>query len=92
MINDKLFAVMCIPILAVIVFTLLPTDPTTSTIGVMAINLGVIFYLRKTLKGSLGNLLGGTKSKWECLVCHHNKFDNKGGCLRCGSRQRRLTS
>ena len=87
-INEKFWIVMTLPIIAVIVFMILPTDPTTSTIGVMAVNLLVIFYLRKSFKGTVGKMFG-EKLKWQCLICQGTKFDKKGVCWKCGRSQRR---
>lgn len=70
------------------VFVILAVDPTIATIGTMAANLGMIFWMRKTFKSGLGNILG-TKVKFACLSCGATKFDSRGTCHRCGSRSRK---
>lgn len=69
-------------------FVILSVDPLTATIGTMAVNLGMLFWIRKTFKNGLSNIFG-TKMKWQCLICQNNKFDSTGKCYRCGMKQRR---
>src|SRR5690348_8455106 len=92
-ISDKFFMVLGLMMLPPVVFTVLVStnivDPTTATIGTMGINLGMLFWIRKTLNGSIGNILGGSKVKFQCLTCHGTKFDPKGTCYRCGGKSKK---
>lgn len=79
-----------IMLLVPMMFVIFNVDPTTATIGTMAVNLGMLFYLRKSFKNvASGFGLSGSKIKFQCLVCQGTKFDSRGTCVRCGSKARK---
>lgn len=90
MINDRLFVMLGIMMLVPMIFVFLAVDPVTATVGTMAVNLVMLLYMRKTFRNMAGSLFG-SKSKFVCIACNGTKFDSKGSCYRCGSRQRRLS-
>ena len=87
-IYDRLFLILGSMMIVPTICILLNVDPGTATLATMGVNLGMLFYIRKTLKGALNGLMGG-KMKFACLTCGGNKFDKKGTCWRCGGKSRK---
>ena len=90
MMNDRVFVVFGIMMVVPILFMLLPIDPTYATIGTLATNLAMLFFIRNIFKKNLSGLFGH-KTCFECLSCHFNKFDSRGFCKRCGSKMRKVS-
>ena len=92
MISDRFFIIlglmMLVPVISTVLISIGLLDATTATIATMGINLGMLFWIRKTFKTGLGGLLGN-KVKFQCLVCNGTKFDSRGFCHKCGRSMRR---
>jgi len=74
-------------VLPLIIFMLIP-DPY-ATISILGSNMVMLLYIRKFYKGITKGILG-SKATLICSVCEGKRFDGKGICKRCGSRNRRL--
>ena len=79
---------MLVPVISTVLISIGLLDATSATIATMGINLGMLFWIRKTFKTGLTSMFGG-KIKFQCLTCAGSKFDGKGTCWRCGSRARK---
>jgi len=88
MLNDRMFVMFGVMMLVPFLFIITNTDPRIATIGTMAANLGMLFWMRKTFKNGLNGLLG-TKVKFACLTCGGTKFDGRGTCWRCGGKSKK---
>lgn len=92
MINDRFFIIlglmMLVPVISTVLISIGLLDATTATMATMGINLGMLYWIRKTFKTGLNGMFGG-KIKFQCLTCAGTKFDGKGTCWRCGSKARK---
>ena len=83
-----LFLMIGLMIAAPILMSFLFTDPILQQVGVVAVMIAAMLWLRTRVKGIASDLMG-SKMKWICSAC--GMPNPKTECSRCGSKQRKLS-
>jgi len=85
--NERLWVMLGLMMISPLFFIMVLPDPY-ATIGIIGTNLGMLFFIRKTITNIAGGMFGN-KLKYQCLTCQGTKFDRKGTCYRCGGKSKK---